>query len=468
MSANTPTLTLPGADGAPNRPATYGAANRDILRVMFKPTALWAFAFALSTTLMIIGGYAWFHQITWGMGVAGITHPTFWGVYIVNFVFWVGIGHAGTLISAVLYLVRSKWRTGVYRASEAMTVFAVMTAGIFPVLHLGRMWQVYWFFPYPNQRQLWNNFKSPLMWDVFAISTYFTVSAVFFYIGLIPDIAIVRDHAKGLTKKIYSILALGWRGTGRQWRHFMAAYGFFAAFAAPLVLSVHSVVSWDFATANTAGWHSTIFPPYFVAGAIYSGCGMVLTLLIPMTYMFKWHDYVNNWHFENLAKMCLLTSAILTYAYGVEYFIGWYSQNPFEQEIFYWRATGPYAWAFWLMVFCNCVAPIPMYWKSIRTSPVWLFVISIFINIGMWMERFNIVISSPAHDFDPATWGSYSPTIVELAITVGSFGWFFFWFLLFCKTLPVVAITEIKEMIAPPMRGGNHAPGAASAVSEQH
>jgi Ni/Fe-hydrogenase subunit HybB-like protein len=455
VSAIEPTGVMPGAGGEPNRPALYSAANRDILRVLLKPTGLWAMAFALAVICMSAGGAAWLYQITWGMGVAGITHPTMWGVYIVDFVFWVGIGHAGTLISAILYLVRSRWRTGVYRASEAMTVFAVMTAGIFPVLHLGRCWQVYWFFPYPNQRQLWVNFKSPLMWDVFAISTYFTVSAVFFYIGLIPDIAIVRDHASGLVKRIYSVLALGWRGTARQWRHFAAAYGFFAAFAAPLVLSVHSVVSWDFAMANTAGWHSTIFPPYFVAGAIYSGCGMVLTLLIPLTYLFKWHDYVNNWHFDNLAKMCLLTSAILTYAYGMEYFIGWYSQNPYEQEIFWWRATGEYAWAFWLMVFCNCVAPLPMYIKSIRTNPVWLFIISIFINIGMWMERFNIVVSSTAHDFDPSTWALYAPTWVEITVTIGSFGWFFFWFLLFCKTLPGVAITEIKEMVAPPVRGGH-------------
>ncbi len=456
MSAIEPTGRLPGASGEPNRPALYSSANRDILRVLLKPTALWAIAFALSVICMSAGGAAWLYQITWGMGVAGITHPVMWGVYIVNFVFWVGIGHAGTLISAILYLVRSRWRTGVYRASEAMTVFAVMTAGIFPVLHLGRAWQVYWFFPYPNQRQLWVNFKSPLMWDVFAISTYFTVSAVFFYIGLIPDVAIVRDHASGLVKRIYSVLALGWRGTARQWRHFAAAYGFFAAFAAPLVLSVHSVVSWDFAMANTAGWHSTIFPPSFVAGAIYSGCGMVMTLLIPMTYLFKWHDYVNNWHFDNLAKMCLLTSAILSYAYGMEYFIGWYSQNPYEQEIFWWRATGEYAWAFWLMIFCNCVAPLPMYAKSIRNNPLALFAISILINVGMWMERFNIVVSSTAHDFDPATWALYAPTWVEITITVGSFGWFFFWFLLFCKTLPGVAITEIKEMIAPPVRGGHH------------
>ncbi len=454
MSSTYPTTTLPGADGNPNRPALYGSANRDILRVLFKPSAAWIVAFVLALVCMAIGGTALFYQITWGMGVAGITHPSMWGIYIVNFVFWVGIGHAGTLISAILFLVRSRWRTGVYRASEAMTVFAVMTAGLFPVLHLGRCWQIYWFFPYPNQRHLWVNFKSPLMWDVFAISTYFTVSAVFFFIGLIPDIAIVRDHSSGLTRKIYSLLSVGWSGTSRQWRHFMAAYGFFAAFAAPLVLSVHSVVSWDFAVANTAGWHSTIFPPYFVAGAIYSGCGMVLTLLIPMAYLFKWHDYINTWHFDNLAKMCCLTSAILTYAYGIEYFIGWYSQNPYEQEIFYWRATGDYAWAFWLMVFCNCVVPIPMYFKSVRSSPVALFLLSILVNVGMWMERFNIVVSSTAHDFEPQAWGNYYGSMTEAAITIGSFGWFFFWFLLFCKTFPAIAITEIKEMIAPPTKGG--------------
>ena len=453
MSATNDTA-MPGLNGEPNRPSSYGAANRDIIRVLFKPSMLWIFAWALAISTMSWGGYCWYYQITYGLGVAGITHPTFWGVYIVNFVFWVGIGHAGTLISAILYLVRSRWRTGVYRASEAMTVFAVMTAGIFPMLHLGRVWQVYWFFPYPNQRQLWMNFKSPLMWDVFAISTYFTVSAVFFYIGLIPDMAIVRDHSTGLLKKIYGVACLGWRGTNRQWRHFMAAYGFFAAFAAPLVLSVHSVVSWDFAMANTAGWHSTIFPPYFVAGAIYSGCGMVLTLLIPMSYLFKWGDYVNNWHYNNLAKMCLLTSGILTYAYAMEYFIAWYSQNPYEQAIFWWRMTGDYAWAFWLMVFCNCVAPLPMYSERVRHNPAILFIISIFINIGMWMERFNIVVSSTAHSFDPATWANYWPTWTEFGVTVGSFGWFSFWFLLFCKTLPGVAITEIKEMIAPPVKGG--------------
>jgi len=437
----------------PNRPGSYGKANRDIIRVLLRPDMGWIALFLTVTSAMVYGGWCWWQQLMWGMGVANVTHPTMWGIYIVTFVFWVGIGHAGTLISAILFLVRSRWRTGVYRASEAMTVFAVMTALLFPVLHLGRVWQVYWFFPYPNQRYLWVNFKSPLMWDVFAISTYFTVSSVFFFVGLVPDIAIVRDHSKGLVRKIYNVLSLGWHGTSRQWQHYMAAYGFFAALAAPLVLSVHSVVSWDFAMASTAGWHSTIFPPYFVAGAIFSGCGMVITLLLPMTYAYKWQDYVNLWHFDNLAKMCLLTSGILTYAYGMEYFIGWYSQNPYEWAIFTWRATGEYAWAFWTMVFCNCVAPLVWYKKSWRTNPWILFIVSIFINIGMWFERFNIVISSTAHNFDPATWWYYMPSPIEWGIMIGSFGWFGFWFLLFLQTLPAIAIAEIKEMIAPPVKG---------------
>ncbi|MEQ1503496.1 MAG: NrfD/PsrC family molybdoenzyme membrane anchor subunit [Myxococcota bacterium] len=445
----------PNDPGKPNRSETYGEVNRDITRVLLKPTALWAAAVLFAIVCMVIGGWCWYNQFTWGMGVAGYNPPVQWGVYIVTFVFWIGIGHAGTLISAILFLVRSRWRTGVYRASEAMTVFAVMTALLFPVLHLGRCWQAYWFFPYPNQRQLWMNFKSPLMWDVFAISTYFTVSAVFFYVGLVPDIAIFRDHARGLVRKVYGVLSLGWRGTHSQWHSYTGAYGFFAAFAAPLVLSVHSVVSWDFAMAPTPGWHSTIFPPYFVAGAIFSGCAMVISLLMPMTYLFDWHKYVNTWHFENLAKMCMLTSGILTYAYAMEYFVAWYSQNPYEQAIFMWRATptADYGWAFYLMVFCNCIAPLAWYNKSMRTNPVALFTIAAIVNVGMWMERFNIIVSSLAHTFDPAIWSYYWPTMIEWGILLGSFGWFSFWFLLFCKTFPAVAITEIKEMIAPPTRG---------------
>jgi molybdopterin-containing oxidoreductase family membrane subunit len=445
----------PDDPGKPNRPATYGEANRDIVRVLLRPSALWALGVWITALAMFWGGWCWYQQITWGMGVSGYNPPVMWGVYIVTFVFWIGIGHAGTLISAILFLVRSRWRTGVYRASEAMTVFAVMTALLFPVLHLGRCWQAYWFFPYPNQRELWVNFKSPLMWDVFAISTYFTISAVFFFVGLIPDIAVFRDHSKGLVRKVYGVLSLGWRGTHDQWHAYMAAYGFFAAFAAPLVLSVHSVVSWDFAMAPTAGWHSTIFPPYFVAGAIFSGCAMVISLLLPMTYVFNWHKYVNTWHFENLAKMCLLTSGILTYAYMMEYFVGWYSQNPYEQTIFFWRADpgADYGWAFYLMVFCNCVAPLAWYFKWMRTHPVPVFVIAAIINVGMWMERFNIIVSSLAHTFDPATWTYYWPTWIEWGVLVGSFGWFLFWFLLFSKTFPAVAITEIKEMVQPPVKG---------------
>lgn len=431
---------------------TYGAVTRDILRPLFKGgIGYWALL-GLSLALVGVLGYCEYVQLTQGLGVAGYQPPVFWGVYITTFVFWVGIGHAGTLISAILFLFRSKWRTGVYRASEAMTIFAVMTAALFPAIHVGRAWNAYWLFPYPNQRQLWQNFKSPLMWDVFAVSSYFTVSSIFFYIGLIPDLAAVRDRTTGAIKTLYNALCLGWRGTDRQWRHYMAAYGFFAAFATPLVLSVHSVVSWDFAMAQTAGWHSTLFPPYFVAGAIFSGCAMVITLLVPMTLVFKWERYINLWHFEQLAKMCLLTGGILTYAYGVEHYIAWYSDNPYEWGIFAYRATGEYAWVFWTMVACNCIIPLLWWIRPIRTNYVGLFVVSIFINIGMWFERFNIIASSLAHQFDPASWTYYTPTWVEWGIMAGSFGWFGVWFMLFIKIMPSVAIAEIKELVRPPLK----------------
>jgi len=403
------------------------------------------------------GGFCFYWQLTRGLGVAGYAPPVFWGLYITTFVFWIGIGHAGTLISAILFLFRSKWRTGVYRAAEAMTIFAVMTAALFPAIHVGRAWNAYWLFPYPNQRELWQNFKSPLMWDVFAVSTYFTVSTIFFYIGLLPDIAAVRDRTRGLIHATYRALSLGWRGTDNQWRHYMAAYGFFAAFATPLVLSVHSVVSWDFAMAQTAGWHSTLFPPYFVAGAIFSGCAMVITLLLPMSKAFGWEDYLNTWHFESLAKMCLLTGAILTYAYGVEHYIAWYSDNPYEWGIFAYRATGDYWWVFWMMVSCNCIIPLLWWFKAIRTNVWGLFIISIFINIGMWFERYNIIASALAHQFDPNAWTYYTPSWVEIGILILSFGWFGLWFLLFMKVMPSVAIAEIKEQVRPPLRSDEEA-----------
>ena len=431
---------------------TYGAVTRDILRPLFKPSAAYFGLLGVALAMVAWGGYCWSQQIWNGLGVAGYQPPVFWGVYITTFVFWIGIGHAGTLISAILFLFRSRWRTGVYRAAEGMTVFAVMTAALFPVIHVGRMWNAYWLFPYPNQRQLWQNFKSPLMWDVFAVSTYFTVSTVFFYIGLLPDLAAVRDRTRGIVNKLYAALAMGWRGTSKQWYHYMAAYGFFAAFATPLVLSVHSVVSWDFAMAQTAGWHSTLFPPYFVAGAIFSGYAMVITLLLPMSLIFQWDKYINVWHFEHLAKMCLLTGMILTYAYGVEHFIAWYSDNVFEWGVFVHRATGEYWWVFWTMVFCNCIAPIPWWWKKVRTNYVWLFIISIFINIGMWFERFNIIAGGLSHQFDPNSWVYYKPNYIEWGIMIGSFGVFFLLFLLFVKILPAVAIAEIKEQVHPPLK----------------
>jgi Ni/Fe-hydrogenase subunit HybB-like protein len=430
---------------------TYAAVTREVIRPIFKPTVVWLAALGLALGAMTIGGYSWYTQLTQGLGAAGYHAPVMWGVYITTFVFWIGIGHAGTLISAILYLLRAPWRTGVYRASEAMTIFAVMTAGLFPVLHAGRCWYAYWLFPYPNQRELWPNFKSPLVWDVFAISTYATISTVFFFIGLIPDIATVRDANRGIIRKVYNILCLGWRGTDNQWRHFMAAYGFFAALATPLVLSVHSVVSWDFAMASTAGWHSTIFPPYFVAGAIFSGCAMVLTLLIPMRLLFDWDDFLNEWHFERLAQMCLLTGNILFYAYMIEVFIAWYSDNPYEWGIFYYRPTGDYWWVYWMMFTCNCIIPQLWWFKKMRTNLYSLFAISIIINIGMWFERFNIIASSLAHMFDPGAWVYYLPNHVEIGILIGSFGWFSMWFLLFVKLMPSVAIAEVKEAMIPPM-----------------
>ncbi len=431
---------------------SYSDVNKDVLRPLFTPDLAYLAVLTLTLIVLALGGSCWVYQLVYGLGVAGYHPPVFWGVYITTFVFWVGIGHAGTLISAVLFLTRSRWRTGVYRAAEAMTIFAVMTAALFPAIHVGRAWYAYWLFPYPNQRQLWQNFKSPLMWDVFAVSTYFTVSTIFFAIGLIPDIAAVRDATTGFTKKLYTAMALGWRGTDRQWHHYMAAYGFFAALATPLVLSVHSVVSWDFAMADTPGWHSTIFPPYFVAGAIFSGCAMVITLMLPLSLLFNLERYMNVWHFEHLAKLCMFTGGILTYAYFTEYYIAWYSDNQYEWGTFMDRVHGNYWWVFYTMVFCNCLAPLVWWFKKVRTSYIGLFVVSCIINVGMWFERFNIIASSLSHSFDPAGWVYYYPTWVEGGILIMSFAWFFLWFLLFIKIMPSVAIAEVKETMRPPLK----------------
>jgi molybdopterin-containing oxidoreductase family membrane subunit len=381
------------------------------------------------------------------MGVAGITHPVGWGVYITNFVFWVGIAHSGTLISAVLFLFRAKFRSSFNRAAEAMTVIAVMCAGMYPLIHLGRMWYFFWLLPYPNQRLLWTNFKSPLEWDVFAISTYLTVSVVFFYVGLIPDFAIVKRYTTGLSRHVYSALSLGWRGTKMQWRNYNMLYALLAGFATPLVLSVHSVVSWDFAMSIVPGWHTTIFAPYFVAGAIFSGCAMVITLVVPMRKIQKLERVITIDHFEMLAKTLLFTSMIVGYAYTVEFILAYYSGNVYEFGIFAARATGTYKYFYWGMVTCNAIVPLPLFVKRLRRSLGFLFVTSIFVNIGMWLERFVIIVTSLAKEYNPYSWGIYKPTFIEGAITLGTFGFFFMMFLLFAKFLPVVAITEKKEEV---------------------
>lgn len=432
---------------------TYARVNDDIIRMLDKPTFKWWALFLPTLFFVGFGLFCFIYQVYSGLGVAGYRHPVFWGVYITDFVFWVGIAHSGTLISAILYLFRANFRMSIYRIAEAMTVFAVLTAGLFPIIHLGRPWNFYWLFPYPNQRELWVNFKSPLIWDVFAVSTYLTVSALFFFIGMIPDIAAVRDRVTEAPRKIiYSILSLGWKGSNWEWLHYTRAYLFFAAFATPLVLSVHSVVSWDFAMSNLPGWHTTIFAPYFVAGAIFSGLGMVIMLTVPIRKIFHLEDYITLDNYDGMAKLLILTSGIIGYAYGAEFFMAWYSGNPAEWGQYYYRITGEYAIFYWIMIVCNVVIPIPLWFKSVRRNLKILFIMSIFINIGMWFERFNIIVISLSHGFDPAAWGIYKPSWVEVGITVGSFAWFLMFFLLFLKTLPAVSIAEMKEILPVPKK----------------
>ena len=433
---------------------TYSRVTTDVVRMLDKPTVKWWTLFMISLSFVGIGLICFIYQVYVGLGVAGYRHPVFWGTYITDFVFWVGIAHSGTLISAILYLFRARFRMSIYRIAEGMTVFAVLTAGLFPIMHLGRPWNFYWLFPYPNQRELWINFKSPLVWDVFAVSTYLTVSSLFFLIGMIPDIAAIRDRVTEKPRKlIYSILSFGWKGSNWEWLHYGRAYLYFAALATPLVLSVHSVVSWDFAMGNVPGWHTTIFAPYFVAGAIFSGLGMVITLTIPIRKIFHLEDYITLDNYDGMAKLIMFTSGIVGYAYGVEFLLAWYSSSPFEWQQFLYRATGEYALFYWIMVICNVIIPIPLWFGKVRRNLKLLFIISIFINIGMWFERFNIIVISLSRDFDPAAWGVYKISWVEAGITAGSFAWFFMFFLIFLKTLPSVSISEIKETLPVPRRG---------------
>lgn len=388
--------------------------------------------------------------ISTGIGLLGVNHPVAWGTMIITFVFWVGIGHAGTLISAILFLFRQKWRTSVARSAEAMTVFAVATAGIFPLIHTGRPWLDFWLFPYPNQRgPLWVNFRSPLLWDVFAVSTYATVSTVFWFVGMIPDLATVKDRAKSaIRRKIYGALSLGWRGTAKQWSHFEMIYLVLAGLSTPLVLSVHTIVSFDFAVSQLPGWHTTIFPPYFVAGAIFSGFAMVITLMTLVRIGFpQFKNYITIDHMEVMNKIIMMTGLMVGYAYGSEFLIAWYSGNDYERYVFMNRAMGPYAWSYWIMIACNVLIPQIFWFKKMRRSIPVMFVVSIFVNIGMWFERFVITVTSLHRDFLPSNWGQYAWSIYDTAILVGSFGMFFTIFLLYLRVLPAVSIAEIKPVL---------------------
>ncbi len=421
----------------------------------------------LGFTSSIVGllGAMLVYLVSTGIGVWGNNKPVGWAWDITNFVFWIGIGHAGTLISAILFLFRQKWRTSINRSAEAMTIFAVMCAGLFPLFHTGRPWRAaYWLFPIPNtDLNLWQNFRSPLIWDVFAVSTYFTISALFWFTGLVPDLATLRDRATGKIRQVVlGFFSLGWRGSARHWRNYEAGYMILAGLSTPLVLSVHSVVSFDFATSVIPGWHTTIFPPYFVAGAIFSGFACVMTLLIIARWALNLENLITIKHLENMNKIILVTGSIVGYAYCTEFFIAWYSGNPYERFTFLNRAFGPYWWAYWMMFSCNVFSP-QFYWsKTLRRNVPFMFVMSIVVNIGMWFERFVIIATSLHRDFLPSSWGMFHPTWVDISTFIGTIGLFLTLFLIFARFLPMIAISEVKGVLAgekkmfAPVEKGEH------------
>ncbi len=409
----------------------------------------WYIAFVISGALTVVFFACSVYLFVKGIGVWGNNIPVGWAFPIVNFVFWIGIGHAGTLISAILFLLRQGWRTSINRFAEAMTIFAVMCAGLFPVVHLGRVWFVYWLLPYPNQMLVWPQFRSPLLWDVFAVTAYFVTSLLFWYLGMIPDLATLRDRATTPARRlVYGLFALGWTGSARHWHWYESAYLFLAALATPLVVSVHSVVSFDFAVSIVPGWHATIFPPYFVAGAIFSGFAMVITLLVPARAYFGLKELVTIRHLDNMNKIILATSWMVGYAYVIELFVAWYSGNATEWFTFMNRMFGPYAAAYWVMVVCNVLLPQAFWFRKCRTTPAIMWPIAVLINLGMWLERYVIIIVSLSRDYLPSSWGMYYPTWVDLAMLAGSFGLFFSLFLLFCRWLPMVAMAELKALLA--------------------
>jgi molybdopterin-containing oxidoreductase family membrane subunit len=405
------------------------------------------FALAFGLLQLLLISVAWL--LIKGVGIWGVNVPIGWAFAIINFVWWIGIGHAGTLISAILLLLRQQWRTSINRFAEAMTLFAVACAGLFPIIHMGRPWiGAYWLMPYPNTMGLWPNFKSPLIWDVFAVSTYATVSLLFWFVGLIPDLATLRDRAQHKAVRwLYGIGAMGWRGSARHWNNYETAYLILAALSTPLVLSVHTVVSFDFAISQLPGWHATVFPPYFVAGAIYAGFAMVLTLAIPLRKFYGLEDFITMKHLENMGKVLLATSLIVVYGYAMEAFMAWYSGSTFERFMMWNRMFGPYGWTYWVLLLCNLLTPQLMWFKRFRTSVPWLFAVAMVVNVGMWLERFVIVVTSLHRDFVPSSWGMYSPTFWDWATFLGTIGLFLTLFFLFIRFLPAISIFEMRTIL---------------------
>ncbi len=428
---------------------TYSQITKDIAApIEGKPGKTWYMGLTISLSAMFFGLAMMAWTVWEGIGTWGLNRTIGWGWGITNFVWWVGIGHAGTFISAILLLFRQKWRTSINRSAEAMTIFAILCAGLFPLIHMGRPLLAFFVFPYPNSRDLWVNFNSPLLWDVFAISTYLLVSLLFWYMGLIPDIGTMRDRITSKTKKyIYGILSFGWTGSVKHWQRHEKLSLILAGLAAPLVLSVHSIVSADFATSIIPGWHTTIFPPYFVAGAIFSGFAMVLTLLIVTRKVLNLENYITVTHIESMNKIIIATGSIVGIAYMTELFISWYSGVEYEQYAFLNRATGPYWWAYAIMMTCNVISPQLLWFRKLRRSFVFTFILSIFINIGMWFERFVIIVTSLHRDYLPSSWAMYKPSIVEVGIFIGTLGLFFSCFLIFIRVFPVIAIAEIKTVV---------------------
>ena len=430
---------------------TYASVTDQVADVVLRRPFhwIWAVGFGIAGTLVLVflGCVAWLLAV--GIGIWGVNMPVAWGFAIVNFVWWIGIGHAGTFISAFLLLLRQKWRNSINRFAEAMTLFAAGIAGLWPILHLGRPWFFYWLAPYPDVMNVWPQWRSPLVWDIFAISTYLTVSLLFWYMGLIPDLATLRDRAHGrLRQMAYGLLALGWRGEARHWARFETAYLLMAGLAAPLVVSVHSVVALDFAVGNTPGYHSTIFPPYFVAGALFSGFAMVLVLAIPMRKYFHLEGFITARHLDNAAKILLATGLIVAYGYFMEVFDAYYGGDPFEIAMTEYRMTGPYAPVYWSLIFINVVVPQVLWFERVRRSVAALFALGILINIGMWMERFMIVVTSLSHDFMPSAWGLFIPTGWDWTMLAGSVGLFAFFFLVFVRLLPAISIFEMRQLVA--------------------